>query len=197
MSALQPIFSLRERDHGSLCPVCGAKAVRACARCNVQRYCSRECQKSHWKEHKKSCKAPEMVQNADIINVDLRVDPDSGLCGFGFMTDTPASVSARLERLKLTGHAGSSQPEHKMFIVKVQTPSDDAGPLLCYDATKKLELYITDEACAQRRRLMEIIRAKGIVGKVDNGSRKAYFNAYREGETMKLLAHELLPMQQW
>lgn len=28
---------------------------RKCAKCNLQRYCSKECQKAHWKTHKKAC----------------------------------------------------------------------------------------------------------------------------------------------
>ena len=28
-----------------------------CSRCRKVCYCSRECQKAHWKEHKKECKA--------------------------------------------------------------------------------------------------------------------------------------------
>ena len=197
VSALQPILSLRETsDHGG-CPVCGAKATRACSRCMMQHYCSRECQKSHWKEHKKRCKAPETVENADIIDVDLRIDPHVGLFGLSYMTDTPVNTAKRLERLKLTGHVGSSQPEQKLFVIKVQTPVVSEEAMLCYDSSRSLEVMITDEKCSQKRRFLEMIRARGLVGKVDNGSRKAYFNAYREGETMKILAHEMLPVQTW
>jgi hypothetical protein len=39
------------------CGACGAPGLRKCRRCNKTRYCGKECQKSDWKAHKKTCKA--------------------------------------------------------------------------------------------------------------------------------------------
>ena len=43
------------------CEGCGVirKGLKKCGRCKVARYCSRECQSSHWKAHKKECKSLE------------------------------------------------------------------------------------------------------------------------------------------
>lgn len=47
----------------SHCARCGAapaatgEAFSECARCESVRYCTRECQVAHWKEHKPRCKA--------------------------------------------------------------------------------------------------------------------------------------------
>ena len=41
------------------CATCGRSScdteLRRCARCEVERYCSAECPRAHWKEHKKVC----------------------------------------------------------------------------------------------------------------------------------------------
>ncbi|KAG9408581.1 hypothetical protein AC1031_020437 [Aphanomyces cochlioides] len=36
-------------------PECTQAGTKTCNRCHKARYCSRECQASHWKEHKKFC----------------------------------------------------------------------------------------------------------------------------------------------
>jgi len=40
------------------CNVCSSLGAKPCARCKRAFYCSSECQKSAWKKHKKTCKAP-------------------------------------------------------------------------------------------------------------------------------------------
>jgi hypothetical protein len=40
--------------------------VLACARCHVTAYCSRSCQKAHWKYHKPACTKPAVVRDSSI-----------------------------------------------------------------------------------------------------------------------------------
>ena len=40
----------------SPCAMCGKDAASKCASCKRVAYCSKECQKSHWKSHKAECK---------------------------------------------------------------------------------------------------------------------------------------------
>jgi hypothetical protein len=69
----QPLQSATEADR--VCAACGlrvlpapaqplgsapteeARTLRACGACRLTLYCSAECQKGHWPEHKKACKA--------------------------------------------------------------------------------------------------------------------------------------------
>ena len=40
------------------CAVCGVRGyTKRCARCGAVEYCSTECQKAHWREHKPECVA--------------------------------------------------------------------------------------------------------------------------------------------
>ena len=41
------------------CGAAGAGALRMCAACHTVRYCSTACQRTHWPEHKRACKAAQ------------------------------------------------------------------------------------------------------------------------------------------
>jgi len=42
----------------SQCEVCKTATTKACSRCKTSYFCSAECQKTAWKKHKKTYKAP-------------------------------------------------------------------------------------------------------------------------------------------
>jgi len=46
--------------------ICGKIAPKKCSRCKVQRYCSKECQRDDWNEHKKICSANLKLKNQDL-----------------------------------------------------------------------------------------------------------------------------------
>ena len=52
------------------CDVCKTTTTKACARCKISYFCSTECQKTAWKKHKKTCKAPTSPPASEA---DLRV----------------------------------------------------------------------------------------------------------------------------
>ncbi|KAJ6587642.1 hypothetical protein DFH09DRAFT_1141503 [Mycena vulgaris] len=56
-----------------MCENCGVKRkdLRRCAGCDHIRYCSKACQKAHWKKHKPHC-----LQNAQCLNVVRALGPD-------------------------------------------------------------------------------------------------------------------------
>ena len=55
--------------------VCGKQGTHTCARCKIQSYCCRECQKTHWKAHKLECVSPEadVSAAADMFSVCLKM----------------------------------------------------------------------------------------------------------------------------
>ncbi|KAJ6572459.1 hypothetical protein DFH09DRAFT_1362428 [Mycena vulgaris] len=56
-----------------MCENCTVRRMdlRRCAGCNLVRYCSKECQKAHWKEHKPYCLLNvEMAKRADDLGAD-------------------------------------------------------------------------------------------------------------------------------
>ena len=56
----------------SKCAACGeAGASLKCGGCGLVYYCSRECQKKHWKVHKKECKtkSTESVDRDNVVQI--------------------------------------------------------------------------------------------------------------------------------
>ena len=49
------------------CILCSKEAKSQCSRCHKVRYCSRECQMDHWKEHKSLCKGGKKQQQKKSI----------------------------------------------------------------------------------------------------------------------------------
>ena len=62
------------------CACCGVKTEKRlqCSRCQSITYCSAECQRAHWKQHKKSCedfdtvfaKSQEKLKKAGLVPAD-------------------------------------------------------------------------------------------------------------------------------
>ena len=70
-------------NSSGLCGFCGIEALVKCANCKTTHYCDRNCQKRHWKDHKKVCilvkqkpveiKIVEPLDALDISNLTLKV----------------------------------------------------------------------------------------------------------------------------
>ena len=50
-----------EDEEASYCVICDKSSKFVCAKCKLINYCSRDCQKKHWKHHKKTCGKPIFV----------------------------------------------------------------------------------------------------------------------------------------
>jgi hypothetical protein len=51
-----------------ICPVCKKSAETKCTACKAVFYCSKGCQKKHWKEHKFQCKKlPYKVESSPLL----------------------------------------------------------------------------------------------------------------------------------
>jgi len=46
------------------CVSCGKEGTKLCAQCGVARYCSRECQKADWLNHKTQCKSLKLEKQS-------------------------------------------------------------------------------------------------------------------------------------
>lgn len=52
-------------DDDPKCAACGESAAHRCSKCKNEWYCSRECQLTRWKEHKKMCQIMTKIKSED------------------------------------------------------------------------------------------------------------------------------------
>ncbi|CAJ1408973.1 unnamed protein product [Effrenium voratum] len=76
----------------SKCAVCGESAVSVCSVCHVEKYCSTECQRGHWKVHKKTCKTQGRAEDGKHGAL---ADGEWLLCGNYFRQQLQREASLR------------------------------------------------------------------------------------------------------
>ncbi|KAA1466978.1 hypothetical protein DENSPDRAFT_63519 [Dentipellis sp. KUC8613] len=173
------------------CDFCGKKddgnqlKLKACSACRSARYCSAACQRSHWKTHKKTCKA---FMPSNTVTLKPSYDDLGG----------PVTPIADFRRRALGLPTGATPAHHmrsahqpsafpKSVIVKIQVPyvgdmsPEDQVRFASYASQSPMLVYTKkrDFVCQIKRpddpaaydRVAQIIREKGV------GAAKGYFAA--------------------
>mmetsp|Transcript_13369 Transcript_13369/g.20635 ORF Transcript_13369/g.20635 Transcript_13369/m.20635 type:complete len:560 (+) Transcript_13369:125-1804(+) len=111
-----------------------------CSRCKVVRYCGRDCQVQHWKEHKKEC--VKLSSQSDGVTLG---PPSEFSLGDG--------MSSLVHSLRGGGSNLSQESEYKKprgkkynekFVIKCQG-NEASCPLLIYDQTRTCQFYLRPE----------------------------------------------------
>eukprot|EP00092_Neocalanus_flemingeri_P021681 GFUD01023519.1.p1 GENE.GFUD01023519.1~~GFUD01023519.1.p1 ORF type:complete len:518 (-),score=116.80 GFUD01023519.1:53-1606(-) len=79
------------------CQVCQATPATPCGGCGTVSYCGKECQKTHWKEHKGKCKAYKIVTSVEEHGRNLIAARDIK-AGETLMVTRPFCVGPRLHQ---------------------------------------------------------------------------------------------------
>ena len=115
---------LQEPVQPSVCVLCGKSApdgekFKRCARCNGADYCSRECQTSHWKEHKRMCgKSAEQLR--------AREGGDSNAARASLVFDL-AHVPVTMRGMSTANISMSGQPARSRVLEQGKAPKNIHG----------------------------------------------------------------------
>ncbi|KZT67860.1 hypothetical protein DAEQUDRAFT_672474 [Daedalea quercina L-15889] len=165
---------------GKMCAKCGKTDVplKICSKCHAAKYCSAECQRADWREHKQACTPFDTVTSVTIrpsynSRSMLMSSSDLKRQAFGIPTNPQPRTHNR------GAHAPHVRPgQPKAMVIKAQVPYTGSaptmrsGPMVVYD--KKRELVCVLEASGNEDAYMRIattVWTKGV------GGAKAYFPA--------------------
>jgi hypothetical protein len=132
----------------------------ACSRCKST-YCSESCQKSHWKEHKKSCKT-KATADAPIV-----IDSATNLNNFAVTINATTGMTSNGDSFQKPAYAEYGQP----FYVKVQCGQTPTVPMMIYDQTRECNF-----AYGQEKAGFHQLFAKTRAQSASDG-RKSYYKA--------------------
>ena len=153
------------------CVVCKKKTYKRCTGCFLAWYCSKVCQESGWKDHRKECKETQ----SEYMSFKLTQHNYTTLVNWRGNSATCFNPSTKL-----------SGKTH--FTVKIQAGKDN---MLVYNEEKTICGNITPDMQFYQE-LLDNIRERGVMGL------KAYFYAkWSEGEGLKINVKKVQPPELW
>ena len=158
------------------CAVCKNEAHNRCTGCFLSWYCTRECQLSGWKDHKKECKETQ----GEYISFKLVQQ--------NFTTLISRKGDSKISTFNATGGVPSGRSH---FVVKIQAGE---GFMLVYNEKRTICGNISRDM-PYYREVREQIREHGVAGGL-----KAYFYAkwnWKEGEGLKINVKRVQPPETW
>ncbi|XP_074654961.1 uncharacterized protein LOC141908709 [Tubulanus polymorphus] len=226
-SFFKPLLTPKPKKEIDPCSACRMKPGKhVCSRCKVARYCSKECQRTDWKDsHKKTCSSPEAraqkklntlgVATGDINANQLWVDIDpqrtpnemrfvSTISNQGSFAHTMRK--AMKDGIKNVQEDVLQRKKDKMMILKIQVPPfssvADNKPIMIYPQGKKFQVMAVSEnvigGIAEYCKLFEMVRKFGSNGGIDVAGVKAYLSGYITADGLvRIMIDEVKPLQAW
>lgn len=152
-----------EKENLSKCWHCAALShygTKRCSRCHYARYCNRNCQVAHWKDHKKNCEPVVLARANGHFIPALFGDPDITseytsdfiLCQMHHKNGTVKSLQADsigdLHEVSKSVHRDYQRPgdSRAEFTALVQIPKNvDKGPLLVKNIKRTFTAFVAPD----------------------------------------------------
>ncbi|CAL6349558.1 unnamed protein product [Bathycoccus prasinos] len=157
-------------DTNKCCSNCGVKIANAlrCARCRQTCYCSQECQKSEWNEHKKTCvPSPELLENTRRANEEVREATVNWDGTFQASTSLFQAVKHLTKFAKRCGDAKSSGDALWISLILFANEIDSYGEIKREDGWRDVTFDQHLETCEAAARI--VMRSEFLEGSSNEG----------------------------
>ena len=157
-------------DTNKCCSNCGVKIANAlrCARCRQTCYCSQECQKSEWNEHKKTCvPSPELLENTRRANEEVREATVNWDGTFQASTSLFQAVKHLTKFAKRFGDAKSSGDALWISLILFANEIDSYGEIKREDGWRDVSFDQHLETCEAAARI--VMRSEFLEGNSNEG----------------------------
>jgi hypothetical protein len=163
----------------ALCASCGQSPnheLKVCSQCNVARYCDSNCQKIHWKVHKREC-----------------LDKENG-----WIITKPTSDEQQMDLIRnikiplWTGAPPGGAAIGEFFDIKIQIGPVPSVRFQLYDKTRELHIQVDRDNCGHCEQIFKLISAF-----VPCDGRKAYFKANVSASGKLFVSSKQLFVRSW
>ena len=171
--------------------------LKKCTKCFTAGYCNPECQKSHWKKHKKNCS--QLLVKYSCL---LKIHPlSTGLIGDKKVESWGFEFKAPFSWLEPSGPEHAKAPEHgKRFIVKIQAcdswrRSNSGGTLF---AIEDRSLTINGDLDEQENScIFHLVRECGSNCNSSGWKKKFFWALLGERKMVRVFTSDFPPYQRW
>ncbi|XP_053389920.1 uncharacterized protein LOC123546577 [Mercenaria mercenaria] len=168
--------------------------LKKCSKCKKANYCSRECQKQHWKRHKTICKL-----TMENFTVDIKMSETTKWDEY--IPKLPGQVCIRRTNAPLPGLGEGIPPDKssdRRFIVKIQSGNE----YTIYDTNKELRLYDqtqTLDVFFRNPKICHLVYECGVLAATKFTTKKMFCWASfkNNGNTLCIYTDTLPPFETW
>ena len=185
-------------DYSDYCFHCHRQCLKKCKKCWVTTYCNEQCQKHHWKKHKKECRG--LLEKSTVclsIPKKEHLDNAEHFIFFPQTSDQHPGLAPKGELFFNPPKTGQT------FLVKLlaadeEWHSNKHGPLFTICDRSRTINGVLDRKCYSK--LFNIVRECGINSTVIDGWKKKFFWArlHEEDQTkLRMFVTKFPPHEDW
>ena len=198
----------------------GEAKFAVCSSCKSASYCSKDCQRKHWKTHKLRCKTSSSVSDGSDSSTTMTTHPGrpslvlpldrcpDGLPEFEGKFETLASFQGlnAPKRIHQVGVARRNIHGDNIFLVKIQIPTDPIsgadrfGGFVCmvYDEERSFNTHFASGLTPEAKRIVQLVQTEGVFNQGWGARCKGFFEAVRDGPSVRVFCdHIVTPVQPW